>query len=199
MDENYKKFIFTLNKLFSSWIGKWKPNQLNHKGQDILYEIQKNYQIPKELTYLYLGFKDEQDSIRYQELSFLDLKTMNKHATTMREDGQMDYVDIGMSYAGMGHSWVLSWHKEERKYFIRMDGGSNIYDVKDNYERYVINKIDWNTLRTKKINVNEEQKDLLMEWKDLIYILQSSESLRCRSEYPTTEFIWHKMNIGNYL
>jgi hypothetical protein len=189
MEEKYKKIISTLKKLFTSWDEKWKPNQLDEKGQNILSEIQKNYEIPREITYLYLGLKDDQDTIRNQDFTFFNLKTINKNSAGMREDGQMDYVDIAMSYAGMGHFWVFSWHKEERKYFMRLDGGSNGYEANDNYERYVRNKIDWNTLRIKKINMNEEEKDLLMEWEDLIYLLGSKK----------VDSLCYELNIGNYL
>jgi hypothetical protein len=187
MDQNYKKSIFNLNKLFSSWDQKWTPNQLNDKGQNILAEIQKNYEIPKELTYLYLGLKDDKENMRYKQFTFIDLNSINESASKMREEDQINYIDIGMSYAGMGHFWVLSWLKEERKYFIRMDGGSNGYDASHNYERYVRTKIDWTTFTTKKIKINEEERDILMEWKDLIHLLESFDILS------------YEMNIGNYL
>lgn len=192
MEESYTKLKNTLNKLFSSLNDKWIPNQLNQEGQNVLSEIQKNYEIPKELTYLYLGLKNQEDSIIYQDFTFLNLNSINKYAKEMRQDDQEEYIDIAVSYIGMGHYWVVSWHKDQRKYFIRMDGGSNGYDAKDNYERYVKNKIDWNTLLTIKVKINQNGNlaAILMDWKDLIHLLESFNDIDTLS---------YNMNIGNYL
>jgi len=192
MEENYTKLKNILNKLFSSLNKEWIPNQLNEDGQNTLSEIQKNYEIPKELTYLYLGLKNREDHMIFGNFTFLGLTSINKYGKEMRQDHQEEYVDIAVSYIGMGHYWVISWHKDQRKYFIRMDGGSNTYDANDNYERYVKNKIDWNTLVTKKVKINQNGNlaNILMDWKDLIHLLQS---------FDDVDTLSYNMNIGNYL
>ena len=169
MNPNQKKFISSLTKLFSS-NRNWSPNQLDPLGQDKLSELQKHYEIPVELSYMYLGLRDQDDSIEMQSFNFISLSGAVSYAQKMREEGQVEYFDLATSYAGMGFYWVVSWLKDERKYFIRMDGGSNGYEAQENFERYVKKKIDWSKLSS-----------VLLDWSSLSKILNGDESdLYCR-------------------
>ena len=51
----------------------------------------------------------------------------------------LSYIDLGIMYAGMGWYYVISIDKDTKKYFVRIDGGSNGYDVEDN-EKFFKNK-----------------------------------------------------------
>ena len=133
---------------------KWKFGQLNQKGQDMLSELVNIYSLPKEISYLYLGLKDEQESVVYKRFTFTNLETTMKQAKFYQSDKQFEFVDLGMTYAGMGHCWIVAWHKTEQKYFIRLDGGANGYDYEYNHKKYIKTKIDWSKM-----------EDLMMDWK----------------------------------
>jgi hypothetical protein len=136
--------------------GDWNFGSLNKKGNDILLELNKNYQLPKELIYMYLGLKTEHEDLVYEGFSFMSLNTIYKNNKEQRSSGQVNFLDIGMCYAGMGHCFVLAWIREEQKFFFRMDGGANGYDVEYNYQRYIKTKLDFS-----------KYQDKMMDWEEL--------------------------------
>lgn len=146
--------------------GDWDFGMLNEEGNKILMELNKNYRLPKELIYLYLGLKTEKEELVYEGFSFMNLSIIKKTNDEHRNVGQKDFLDVGMCYAGMGYCFVLAWHKKQEKFFFRMDGGSNGYDVEYNYSRYILKKID----------VSDKQ-DKLMGWQELRKFLSNNEDL----------------------
>lgn len=175
MNNKQTKLISGLTKLFSTK-ENWIPNQLDSKGQDKLSDLQNHYEIPLELSYMYLGLKSQEDTLSIRHFHFHSLLWATEYAKKMREEGQVDFYDIATSYAGIGHYWVVSWLKQERKYFLRMDGGSNGSDAQENFERYVKTKIDWSKLSS-----------VLLDWNSLLKMIDGEEgNLYCRI-------------IGNYL
>jgi len=134
----------------------WKFGQLNQKGQDILSELVKTYELPKEISYLYLGLPDEHESFVYKTFTFTNLETTMKQAKFYQKDKQFEFVDLAITYSGMGHCWVVAWHKDKQQYFLRLDGGANGYDYEYNHKKYIRTKIDWDRL-----------DDLMMDWKQL--------------------------------
>lgn len=41
----------------------------------------------------------------------------------------LKYADVAIRYGGMGYVYVLAWDLRAEKFFIRLDGGSNGFDV----------------------------------------------------------------------
>jgi hypothetical protein len=97
-----------------------------------LFELYEEYNIPIEIKILHTFFTVngyDKLIVNYHHMfspkNFIDRQYKNKK-----------FIDLGMTYAGMGNFVVLSWAKTLNKYFIRLDGGANGYDRNDNYEFY---------------------------------------------------------------
>jgi hypothetical protein len=134
----------------------WKFGQLNEKGQDILSDLVNKYVLPKEIAYLYLGLKDEKESFVYKRFTFMNLETTLRQAKLYQSENQYEFIDLAMTYGGMGYCWIVAWHADQQKYFMRLDGGSNGFECQLNYRKYVKTKIDWSNL-----------EDMMMDWKEL--------------------------------
>jgi hypothetical protein len=90
----------------------------------VIYE-----QLPKELKILYSHIGDSKE---YTHKCGWIFKSLSNITTETYEH----FIDIAYSYAGLGHVNVLAYHPESKKYFTRMDGGSNGYDREENYKAY---------------------------------------------------------------
>ncbi len=134
----------------------WKFGQLNQNGQNILVELVNQYAIPKEISYLYLGLKNEKESFIYKKITYMNLETIKNQVKLYRLDNQKEFIDLAMTYGGMGYCWIIAWHTKEQKYFIRLDGGSNGYECQYNYNRYNKKNINWTKV-----------KDIMMDWIEL--------------------------------
>jgi hypothetical protein len=99
----------------------------------------------------------------------MSLNTIYKNNKDHCNSGQVDFLDIGMCYAGMGYCFVLAWHREEHKFFFRMDGGSNGFDVEYNYNKYIRNKIDFNECRKKLMSWEQLKTFLIQDNKEDIF------------------------------
>jgi hypothetical protein len=121
----------------------WSFGNLNESGNKLLDKLHKEFDFPKELVCSYLGLKTENDELVYNDYTFLSLVNINKELNRQNKYGQNKFVDIGIKYAGMGYCFVLAWHKVERKFFIRLDGGSDGYDVEYNHQKYIQKDIDF--------------------------------------------------------
>jgi hypothetical protein len=141
----------------------WSFGTLNESGNKLLEKLHKEFDFPKELVYAYLGLNTENDELVYNNYTFLSLTNISKELDRQKKYGQNKFVDIGMRYAGMGHCFVLSWHKIERKFFIRLDGGANGYDVQYNHTKFIENDIDFS-----------DDKEKLMNWKELTNFLTAA-------------------------
>lgn len=175
VDQSYTTQKSVTNNLFyqpGSKSGDWNFGSLNQEGNDILMDLNQKYQLPKELIYMYLGLETAQDDLVYEGFSFMSLSTIQKNSTDHRKAGQKDFLDVGMCYAGMGHCFVLAWHKDVQKFFFRMDGGSNGYDVEYNYNRYIRSKIDFS-----------EKQDKLISWQELKDFLTDDKTGDCFDIY----------------
>ena len=73
----------------------------------------------------------ELKEISIKDFTFLSLKEIKERA-----DNFSHFLDLGLSYIGMGHVKVLSVSKKDGLFFFRNDGGSNGYEREDNYNKY---------------------------------------------------------------
>jgi hypothetical protein len=89
------------------------------------------------------------NQIQDKNLMIFDMdKIISRLEYTGKNYGHTRLIDIGMSYAGMGHYHVLSWDRIEQKYFYRLDGGSNGYDRQAN-EEFFLTKLNLNNHKDK--------------------------------------------------
>ena len=120
----------TENPFFLSSIIESKDYQLTN---NLLNEEDKIIfnKLPKELRILYSKIGSNHEYHHKSGLTFLTLSEIKR-----REKSHNNFLDIAISYAGLGHVNVLGYHYESKKYFIRMDGGSNGYEREENYNYY---------------------------------------------------------------
>jgi hypothetical protein len=109
-----------------------------------------NY-LPKELRVLYSKIGSNTEYLHKNGFKFLKLDEINR-----RSKSHTHFIDIAIAYAGMGFVNVLSYHKDSKKYFVRMDGGSNGYDREYNYNKYK----DYNPIETELLTFNEVLKSI---------------------------------------
>lgn len=100
-------------------------------------DIHKNIPLEIKLLYMYIANKNIEASIG--GLTFFNFKEFTK-LQDINADKNRLFIDIAISYAGMGHLRILSYSTQHQKYFVRMDGGSNGWVVKENdlkYDSYI--------------------------------------------------------------
>jgi hypothetical protein len=105
---------------------KFNPAETS-KINDTYMEIYNN--LPKELQILYSHIGDHREYSHPCGLIFKPLHKINLSTYS-------HFYDVAYAYAGLGHVHVIGYHPATRKYFQRMDGGSNGYDRADNYRHY---------------------------------------------------------------
>mgnify|MGYP001366664579 CR=1 FL=1 len=107
----------------------------------------------------YYIYKSADVQVIMEDFTFFSLSTLNKN----KED--YDYfIDIAMSYIGMGHIYVISMIKATGKFFFRQDGGSNGYERLFTYQNY------------QHFEPTEEYSDKLFDFKKMIDIVQSRKN-----------------------
>lgn len=108
---------------------------------ELLNELVEQHNFPLEFKLLYSKISDNHE-IFYKNVIFLSLETIKKKFISYSNynngnNGQTRFVDIAIMYHGMGYYYVLSWERNKKKCFIRIDGGSNGYDRSDNFEYFM--------------------------------------------------------------
>lgn len=84
--------------------------------------------------------------------TFLSELEIKERYEEMCKTGQLDIMDVAISYSGMGHVVVLSVYPETMMVFEMMDGGSN------GYER------EANVKRRQQTNVKKLEKKTMEKW-----------------------------------
>ena len=73
------------------------------------------------------------------------------------KDEQYKFCDIGLKYYGLGHVKVITLCRETRKFFVRIDGGSNGYDRDSNYNNFIkLDKVEKNVFTIDEFIKNSE-------------------------------------------
>jgi len=68
---------------------------------------------------------------------FLSLEKLIETKDIYWQHNQRRFLDIAMAYAGMGWFYVVAWDRITRKFFLRMDGGSNGWDRESNFGYFI--------------------------------------------------------------
>lgn len=85
--------------------------------------------LPRELQILYSHIGDHKEYSHPTGLIFKPLHKVDRSTYT-------NFFDVAYAYAGLGHVHVIGYNPSTKKYFQRMDGGSNGYDRQENYLHY---------------------------------------------------------------
>lgn len=91
--------------------------------------------LPDELRVVYERYSDDTEFSTRHGWTFLSEREIMTRMIAMQEEGQTRFVDIAISYAGMGHVHVLSYVEDLKSVFTSMDGGANGWDRQANHER----------------------------------------------------------------
>ena len=89
--------------------------------------------MPEELRLVYERYPDDTEFTDHFGWSFLSEREILKRRAVMVEAKQNRIVDLGLSYAGMGHVYILSYDPESKCVFTSLDGGANGYDRRHNH------------------------------------------------------------------
>ena len=89
--------------------------------------------IPQELRVVYERYSDDTEFTTPQGWTFLSEREIMTRMMAMQEEGQTRFVDIAISYAGMGHVHVLSYLQNMDCVFTSIDGGANGWDREANH------------------------------------------------------------------
>ena len=78
-----------------------------------------------KILYSFIG-----EDIEYfiNEFTFLSLNEIKN-----RINKYYYFYDVAIKYIGLGNIITLSYHKNSRKFFLRIDGGINGYEIEKNY------------------------------------------------------------------
>ena len=91
--------------------------------------------IPDELRVVYERYPDDTEFSVHDSWTFLSEREIAERQNAMVNEGQSRFVDIAVSYAGMGHVYVLSYDIRTRMVFTGLDGGANGWDRESNHKR----------------------------------------------------------------
>jgi len=119
-----------------------------------------------DISKLYLLVGDPELDFVYQNTTFLSLQEIQKRFKVYQENDQVDILDIGITYHGMGHVNVLTYSPSRRAFFFRMDGGANGYERAD-YWKYIVN-LDTSSLQDKDWYSTKEAFEMLNQPVDRI-------------------------------
>jgi hypothetical protein len=117
-----------------------KPDS-NNATPDVHHIIDKLtefYGFPEELKTLLLMVQSKTDIILFDDKFYFEsIEELKKnHMDNINLYKQFRWIDLGVMYGGLGWFFVVSWDKQTRKFFMRLDGGSNGYDRMENHEFY---------------------------------------------------------------
>jgi hypothetical protein len=144
---------------FSSATNGISINDFNNKCE--IKEEHKQFLHP-ELLKLYekIGYNKE---YLFKSYTFLTLNELIKRKGTYE-----NLYDIALTYLGLGHILVISYHPKSERFFFRMDGGSNGYDREANYNKY--KNCDINTINNEE-NPTRYEYDTLYTFEEVISII----------------------------
>ena len=109
----------------------------NYKLNNEKKEFMENNNFPYLLKNIYSILGDPKREFVYKHFSFFSLDNIEKRQTIYKKDGQSKFIDIGLSYQGLGWVFVLTLNISNGKLFLRIDGGSNGYDRDNNYKKFI--------------------------------------------------------------
>lgn len=94
-------------------------------------QLRRLCELPDFFMKYYRHRPDDEDFVMNEWTHY----SMDKILTTYRER-EPRYLDVAIKYDGMGWYHLLAWDMHTKRFFIRLDGGSNDWDRKTCYEYY---------------------------------------------------------------
>lgn len=108
------------------------PKKLSFPSQEYIVLSRTLDNIPADMADLYQYLPPNLNIVYDEVWTLKSLQEMNN------SNRDLSYIDLGIMYGGMGWYYAISIDKNTKRYFVRLDGGSNGYDVEDN-EKYFKN------------------------------------------------------------
>lgn len=97
-------------------------------------EVFQDINVPKHLIFLYYWLESVSREFNYANMTWMSIDSIRERIAAYKDGGQDRIIDLAYQYAGMGWIDVLSLDRKSGKFFFRIDGGSNGYDRKFNWE-----------------------------------------------------------------
>jgi hypothetical protein len=113
--------------------------------------------IPTKLKVLYNCIGSTREVTFKSKFTLFSLDQVNE-----KNDTYDTFIDIGLTYMGMGHVIILSMDKKEQLFFFRHDGGSNGYEVEERFNTFKSFTISSYEDKTK-VKTFDEILELLMD------------------------------------
>lgn len=104
-------------------------------------ELNNDYDFPCKLKLLFYCFESMKSVLRdcdnVSTFEFFSLEKICESKEVYWKCEQKRFIDLVISYAGMGWFFVIAWDKISKKFFLRMDGGSNDWDRESNFGYFI--------------------------------------------------------------
>lgn len=129
-------------------------------------DLQKEYNFPLEISLLFCHPQKSNQMIKYKYFTFYGLNQILaniKHSKLLYEHSR--FLDLGQRYHGLGHWVVLSWDKKQKKFFFRLDGGSDGWQRTSREEFYF----------TKFNPEDEKYQNRMLDWKDVLDLITTDK------------------------
>jgi hypothetical protein len=85
---------------------------------------------------IYRGLQDPDHGFIVNKWTFLSAIEIDTYMKGYGNSEKIKMIDIAIYYCGMGHILVLAYIPNTDKFFFRFDGGSNVYDREEYYNKY---------------------------------------------------------------
>jgi len=138
IEYGYKNYDSTLAPFFRKNINE---NTRHHCSEDImnikyleLIDKLKVLKLPKTIEDFFINNNAYECEIYIKDYTFISITKILELYDFYKKDDIENIIDIGFIYQGMGHIKVIYYNTKFNKLFLRMDGGSNAYDRKLNYD-----------------------------------------------------------------
>ena len=102
------------------------PNILTK--EEIMFLNENKFPMEFKMIYYIVGSNIE---ININDFTLLKLRNIMKNSQKYK-----NFIDVGLTYAGMGYVYTLSYYKKTYSFFYKMDGGPCAQEVEYRYSHY---------------------------------------------------------------
>lgn len=128
--------------------------------------------LPDELIALYKKMGNNLNEFKLGRWNIMSVFEANAYNTELYKYGETTIYNFAMVYHGMGWIIMAAIDLTNGMVFLRMDGGSNGYDVKHNFEKTLAYRKNCNKFKKKLMTFKEFIDKCILEekssYKDLI-------------------------------
>jgi hypothetical protein len=164
-----KNYDSTTNAFFRQNINNdiEEHNSLNILDNNVINYINelKKINLPKNIEDFFINHNAYESEIYINNYTFISIKKILELYEFYKKDNINNIIDLGFIYKGMGFIEVIYYNTKFNKLFFRVDGGSNNYDRKHNYD--IMKKIS-------EINNIENINDLSYDFEEILNIVDSN-------------------------